>query len=171
MLYWYVSNINLEADPYGACLAVLDFTVHVTLHPGLHYVNEGKVRVTFGDLRKTATEKDAQEVNLDYFILGDLRLTIIHEIQNRAKITWSMANCIAKDPRRRFVYAFSIENTDMRLWFCDRSKILVSETHNFILVSMSQMSQYYSLTLGTPIRIIYRSYTSSCPLLMHKISI
>ena len=99
------------------------------------------------------------------------RLAADYEIQNRAKITWSMANCIAKDPRRRFVYAFSIENTDMRLWFCDRSKILVSEPHNFILVSMPQMSRYYILTVGIPIRIIYRSYTSSCPLPMHKISI
>ncbi|KAF7795938.1 hypothetical protein EIP86_007105 [Pleurotus ostreatoroseus] len=69
--------------------------------------------VTFGDLRKTSSEKDLQE--------------------NVAKITWSMANCMAADPRRRFVYAFSIENTDMRIWFCDRSQMIVSQPYNFIL--------------------------------------
>lgn len=47
--------------------------------------------VTFGDLRKTATEKDAQEVNLDYFILGDLQLTMRFRIAQKSRGVWPIA--------------------------------------------------------------------------------
>ena len=40
-----------------------------------------------------------------------------------------------EDPRRRFVYAFTIENTTMRVWLCDRSEVLVSEPFDFMRVS------------------------------------
>ncbi len=48
-----------------------------------------------------------------------------------------------KDPRRRFAFAFTIENTDMTLWFCNRSQIVKSESFNFILVGL------YTLSSGT----------------------
>lgn len=42
-----------------------------------------------------------------------------------------------RDPRRRFVFAFTVENVNMRLWYCDRSQKLVSESFNFMTVSLS----------------------------------
>lgn len=42
-----------------------------------------------------------------------------------------------EDPRRRFVFAFTIENTQMRVWMLDRSGAVVSEPFNFITVRAS----------------------------------
>lgn len=36
------------------------------------------------------------------------------------------------DLRRRFIFGFTIKNTDMRIWLCDRSRFLTSEPFNFI---------------------------------------
>ena len=40
-----------------------------------------------------------------------------------------------EDPRRRFVFAFTIENVNMRTWLATRSDVLVSLPFNFIEVS------------------------------------
>ncbi|KAJ3541551.1 hypothetical protein NM688_g6067 [Phlebia brevispora] len=69
--------------------------------------------VVFGELKKHDEDKDVQD--------------------NIKKVTKSMARCFHQDPRRRFIYAFTIENTSMRLWFCDRTQIVVSEPFNFII--------------------------------------
>lgn len=42
---------------------------------------------------------------------------------------------LREDPRRRFALAYTIEDAEMRLWFCNRSEMLVSTTFNFITVS------------------------------------
>ncbi|KAJ3521814.1 hypothetical protein NM688_g8969 [Phlebia brevispora] len=52
--------------------------------------------------------------------------------ENVRKVTESMHHCMKKDARRRFVYAFTINNATIRLWFCDRSQILVTEPFKFI---------------------------------------
>ena len=46
-----------------------------------------------------------------------------------------MSRCMQEDPRRRFVLGFTSENSSMKLWFCDRSQVIVSEPFNFITVS------------------------------------
>lgn len=55
-------------------------------------------------------------------------------VQNIAKITGSMANCIRQKSRRRFVFGFTIGNIYMRLWYCDRGSIVTSQSFNFITV-------------------------------------
>ncbi|KAJ3557298.1 hypothetical protein NM688_g1546 [Phlebia brevispora] len=52
---------------------------------------------------------------------------------NVVKVTSSMHNCLRKDPCRRFTLGFTIENTTMRLWYCDRSQIVCSEPFNPII--------------------------------------
>ncbi|KAF9806331.1 hypothetical protein IEO21_08711 [Rhodonia placenta] len=49
------------------------------------------------------------------------------------KIVWSMHHCMREDARRRFTYGLTIENKTMRMWFCSRTELLVSEPINFIL--------------------------------------
>ena len=53
------------------------------------------------------------------------------------KIIWSMTHIMQEDARRRFVIAFTIENTDMRLWLATRSEVLVSLPFNWIEVRPS----------------------------------
>ncbi|KAJ3557294.1 hypothetical protein NM688_g1548 [Phlebia brevispora] len=52
---------------------------------------------------------------------------------NVIKVTSSMHNCLRRDPCRRSTLGFTIENTTMRLWYCDRSEIVCSEPFNFII--------------------------------------
>lgn len=49
-----------------------------------------------------------------------------------------MTRCMHFDPSRRFTFAYTIEDTNMRLWFCDRAQIVASEAFNFIKVSLFQ---------------------------------
>ncbi|KAI0916496.1 hypothetical protein AcV5_002974 [Taiwanofungus camphoratus] len=51
---------------------------------------------------------------------------------NVGKVIWSMEHCMRDDPRRRFTFGLTIEDTQMKLWFCSRAELLVSEPFNFI---------------------------------------
>ncbi|KAI0797194.1 hypothetical protein C8Q75DRAFT_888257 [Abortiporus biennis] len=44
----------------------------------------------------------------------------------------SMHHVLRSDPSRRFTYGFTIEDTDMRLWFCSRSAVIASTPFDFI---------------------------------------
>ncbi|KAJ7756937.1 hypothetical protein B0H16DRAFT_1246581, partial [Mycena metata] len=44
----------------------------------------------------------------------------------------SAGHMLANDPARRFVFAFTIEDTSISLWFMSRSQIMASEKFNLI---------------------------------------
>ena len=46
-----------------------------------------------------------------------------------------MAACVEHDASRRFMYGFSVEDCNMRLWYFDRAQILVSSYFDFTTVS------------------------------------
>lgn len=83
----------------------------------------------------------AQEASLEDItdVCGDLRSISPYSpsipSQNNDKIVRLMAKCIRRNPRRRFVYGFTLEDSRMRLWYCDRSQIVCSHSFNFISVS------------------------------------
>ncbi|KAJ3556307.1 hypothetical protein NM688_g2099 [Phlebia brevispora] len=52
--------------------------------------------------------------------------------ENNRKIAQSLAGCMRNDPRRRFVYGFTAEDANMRLWYCDRTQIVFSTAFNFV---------------------------------------
>jgi hypothetical protein len=56
--------------------------------------------------------------------------------QDVSKICGNMFRMMLEDPRRRFVNAFTIENTTMRVWTANRSGIIVSTPFNFVLVCL-----------------------------------
>ncbi len=45
-----------------------------------------------------------------------------------------------EDPRRRRVFGFTIENTQMRVWMMNRAEVVVSEPFNFITVRIPAIS-------------------------------
>ncbi|KAL5512617.1 hypothetical protein ACEPAG_3270 [Sanghuangporus baumii] len=51
---------------------------------------------------------------------------------NVTKIVYSMQHTMTLDPCKRFTFGITIENTNMRLWFCSRAIMVVSEAFNFI---------------------------------------
>lgn len=84
-----------------------------------------------GEYRKEEDSESVQDVStvrLGYVLDSSAFLKTI------ANVTDKMVNCFQHDLRRRFVFGFGINNTDMRLWFCDRSRFLVSEPFNFLTV-------------------------------------
>ena len=54
--------------------------------------------------------------------------------QNWKQLLWSITYIMQEDPERRFVYGFTIEDTRMRIWFGNRSEMLVSFPFDFITV-------------------------------------
>ncbi|KAF8585411.1 hypothetical protein K439DRAFT_1343467, partial [Ramaria rubella] len=52
---------------------------------------------------------------------------------NAQKIIWSMHHIMRSDPCRRFTFGFTVENTQMRIWFACRSRVFVTAPFNFIL--------------------------------------
>ncbi|KAI0700876.1 hypothetical protein BC835DRAFT_1411725 [Cytidiella melzeri] len=78
------------------------------------------------------------------FKLRDTRDDLQDDVQ---KICWNMHQVMQEDPRRRFVFAFTIENTQMRAWMANRSDVVVSEPFNFIQASqLSPRHRHVSLT-------------------------
>ncbi|KAJ3553717.1 hypothetical protein NM688_g3466 [Phlebia brevispora] len=51
---------------------------------------------------------------------------------NTKQIIWDMNQTMRNDPSRRFTFGYTIENTDMRIWRCDRADLVVSEIIDFI---------------------------------------
>lgn len=52
-------------------------------------------------------------------------------LQNIEQLLWDMNQILRNDPSRRFSVGYSIENTSMRIWRCDRSDIVSSEEFDF----------------------------------------
>ncbi|CAE6457318.1 unnamed protein product [Rhizoctonia solani] len=50
-----------------------------------------------------------------------------NQIDNRAKMMWSLHHMMRNDARRRFVHGMTCENTKARLWYHDRCDIVASE--------------------------------------------
>ena len=61
-------------------------------------------------------------------------------VQDMTQILWDMYQIMREDPRRRFVFGFTIENTQMRVWMANRSEVVVSEPFNFITVRISNIN-------------------------------
>ena len=85
---------------------------------------------------------------------------MLSALQNITKVTSSMSRCMSEDPRRRFVYGFTFEDMNMRLWYADRAQLIVSEPFNFILVSKTISLKGSSLMLAPPTRTTYTLYIS-----------
>ncbi|KAF8878678.1 hypothetical protein CPB84DRAFT_1793973 [Gymnopilus junonius] len=51
---------------------------------------------------------------------------------NVEKVCWSLHQIMSVDPRRRFAFGVTVENTQMRIWFCCRQVVLVSERFDFL---------------------------------------
>ena len=66
--------------------------------------------------------------------------------QNVCKLLWGMKMAMNEDFRRRFVFGFTIENTTTRLWFSDRSQVVVSDPFDFTKVRPTSLIQRCEVT-------------------------
>lgn len=83
-----------------------------------------------------------------YVNLSNEPLYSPHPPQNWSKIIWSMFPIMREDPRRRFVIAFTIENTSMRLWFASRSELLASLAFDITRTTQKWTKQRGTNTCG-----------------------
>ncbi|KAL5479078.1 hypothetical protein ACEPAI_2366 [Sanghuangporus weigelae] len=51
--------------------------------------------------------------------------------ENVSKLMFNIQQTMTLDPCRRFTFGITIENTEMRLWFCSRATPVVSQTFDF----------------------------------------
>lgn len=87
-----------------------------------------------GEFKKGNTDKDFHDVRSS-FVLPDSCLDQSIRMQNARKVLWDMNVVMRDDPRRRAAYGFTIENTTVRLWYCDRTQVLVSSPFDFFQVT------------------------------------
>ncbi|KAL0568755.1 hypothetical protein V5O48_013225 [Marasmius crinis-equi] len=66
----------------------------------------------------TKPEPDSDEDEEDRLV-NDL-------LDNRQNAVWLMHQVMHHDPRRRFIFALTVENTTVRLWFLNRATLVVS---------------------------------------------
>ncbi|KAJ3556690.1 hypothetical protein NM688_g1890 [Phlebia brevispora] len=70
----------------------------------------------------------------DIAVIGEYQVEDNEESakENIRKMSQSLLNCMQKDPRRRFAFGFTAEDASIKLWYCDRSQIVVSSPFNFL---------------------------------------
>ena len=60
----------------------------------------------------------------------------IFDGQANLQVLGNMRHQLLEDPMRRFTFAFTVADTNMRLWFASRSEILASQAFDFVNVSI-----------------------------------
>ncbi|KAF7790435.1 hypothetical protein EIP86_001390 [Pleurotus ostreatoroseus] len=86
--------------------------------------------IASGEYEKTDTEED-REANI-------------------SKVVQSVAECMNRDVRRRFTFAFTVENTSMRLWYGSRCQIIASQPFNFVTNREPMIHFFLALTYADP---------------------
>lgn len=56
--------------------------------------------------------------------------------QNNVQLCSDMAQIMRDDPMRRFCYGYTVEYSTMKLWYFDRSELVVSEEFDYMTVSL-----------------------------------
>lgn len=98
--------------------------------------------VASGEYMKTDSKENRRDVSVVWICHPSVANSAT--VKNMFKVTTSMAECMCRDPRRRFTFAYTVEDTSMRLWYCDRGQIVVSDAFNFITVSSVYRPFYMS---------------------------
>ena len=86
------------------------------------------------EYKKRNSESDLNDV-CPILILKLMLLTLLI-YQNVLKILWSLHHIMNVDRRRRFAFGATIENTDLRIWFCCRQIVLVTHRFDFMTVKL-----------------------------------
>ncbi|CAE6534567.1 unnamed protein product [Rhizoctonia solani] len=71
------------------------------------------------------------------------------------KVLWSMHHIMRNDPRRKYVHGLTCENTEMRLWFHDRSDVVASRKFDINKDWKSLVKIILSMLLATPVELGY----------------
>ncbi|KAJ7031674.1 hypothetical protein C8F04DRAFT_1397182 [Mycena alexandri] len=77
-------------------------------------------------------------------------LSLDTALDNVRKTFWSAGHMLANDPARRFVFAFTIEDTSISLWFMSRSQIMASEKFNFISTPQELIRAVATFAFASP---------------------
>ncbi|CAE6522655.1 unnamed protein product [Rhizoctonia solani] len=77
------------------------------------------------------------------------------KLDDYAKVMWSMHHIMRTDARRKFVYGLTCENTTMRLWYNDRSDIVVSDEFDVNTNWKHLVRIILSILLASPTQLGY----------------
>lgn len=112
------------------------FLDHSLRRDGRHYWRDLLTPAEFKLEDKHNDLQDASSISHCAFPM--LIVTLARQDIN--KICWDMHQIMKEDPRRRRVFGFTIENTQMRVWMMNRAEVIASEPFNFITVCIQCFS-------------------------------
>ncbi|KAJ7177991.1 hypothetical protein C8R46DRAFT_942924 [Mycena filopes] len=123
-----VSDRDELARPDGQCTFLDPDTKKVLDDLGIshsYYAN-----VVLWELKKHSNEKDTSD--------------------NIKKVTWGCHNTLLTDPRRRFVFGITIEDTLMRVWYFSRTYIIATKHFDFVQDRKTLIQVILGLAFATP---------------------
>ena len=88
-----------------------------------------EIAVSF-EFKKDENTSDVNRVSLTILSM----CILLTRLQNVEQLVWDIRETMRLDPTRRFTFGVSIENTGMRIWYIDRSNIIISELFDFMKV-------------------------------------
>ena len=73
-------------------------------------------------------------------------ISLTSNLQDIRKVFWSMHHVLRNDPRRRFTFAFTIENRTLRIYFACRSTVVVTQPFDFMSVRFIYLHHFVGLS-------------------------
>ncbi|KAJ3559363.1 hypothetical protein NM688_g391 [Phlebia brevispora] len=130
------------------------------------YIRKNKTRPDSYGLLLTAPQGEKDPVHwIDLGLLGEVKKVDTEGSRgdDEVKLAWNMHYCLCEDPRRRFIFAFTIENTEMRLWFCSRQNLIITRAFNFITDCSRTVYFFLTLMFATTYRLGWDPTMTRCP--------
>ncbi|GJE98435.1 hypothetical protein PsYK624_146650 [Phanerochaete sordida] len=102
-------------------------------------------------IRDSSKESTSDDAWIDITIPGEFKKGGDEKgaNDNAVKILWSMDHIMREDPRRRFVYGFTVENNKMRMWFVSRSEAFASYEFDWLKAPEKVIKFFFPLLFAS----------------------
>ncbi|KAF7790438.1 hypothetical protein EIP86_001393 [Pleurotus ostreatoroseus] len=140
--------------------AIIEAATSDDIVPTMKFFHNGR-RVPKSKVANNATRPDSYSILvesvgkplfwIDLGLPGEAKKydTECKRLENEEQEAWNLYMCMLEDPRRERVFGFTVENTQMRLWYCSRVDLLISTAFNFMTDYKSTIKFFLSVMFAT----------------------
>lgn len=128
-----VSKSNVRSRPDGCCQINSDHSIHISQcsYPSREKGDYNWFNITYvEEYKKRNPNTDLNDV----CPIFHPQIDVIDDI----KLLWGLRYMMNIDRRRKFAFGASIENTDMRIWFCCHQIVFVTRRFDFMKVKFGR---------------------------------
>ncbi|KAJ7075105.1 hypothetical protein B0H15DRAFT_917164, partial [Mycena belliarum] len=97
------------------------------------------------------------------------------EESNERELIWSCQDVLRDDPRRRFTFGISLDDTDLRIWFFSRSHELVTPPLNYLKEAPRLVQLFLTLAFASQEELGYdesmTQFKDNCGAVQYKIQV